>query len=146
MYRLGSYGQPLYPLVGAPPVAPLLTAAFSLMCEGVPQQFPAPSQEQRLSGGNTGFALQVQMLDQNGNPLNIAAATGLELMVTWPGGQIQVIPAELVTNGTDGLIGAAIPGGLGGGYGLYWISAIASFPNQILRASGGRLWYGWLCQ
>lgn len=146
MYRLGAYGQPLYPLVGAPPAAPLLTVAFALPAEGVPQQFPAPPQEQRLSGGNTGFQLQVQVLDQNGQPVNLAAATGLALTLRWPGGQEQVVPAQLVTNGTDGLVGAALPGGLGGGWGLYWVGAVASFPNQVVRAGGGRLWYGWLCQ
>ena len=81
-----------------------------------------------------------------GLPLNIAAATGLELTLKWPGGQEQVVPAQFASNGTDGNIGAALPGGLGGGWGLYWVGARAIFPNQVLRAGGGRLWFGWICQ
>lgn len=146
MYRLGAYGQPLYPLVGAPPPAPLLSVAFALQCEGLPQQFPAVPQEQHLSGGNAGFELQVQVLDADGNPINVAGATALELLVKWPGGEIQVVPASFVTNGTDGQVGAPLEAGLAGGWGLYWVRARVTFPNQVLETLGGRLWSGWAVQ
>lgn len=143
--RLGLYGGPTSVILGdAPP--PLLAVAFALQCEGVPQQFPAAPQEQHLSGGNTGFQLQVQVLDANGQPIDVSAATELELFVKWPGGQIQVVPASFVNNGSDGQVGAALGAGLGGGWGLYFVSAVVMFSNQVLRTQSARLWYGWVCQ
>lgn len=143
--KLGTYGAVATALVGgAPP--PLLTVAFALQCEGLPQQFPAVPQEQHLSAGNVGFQLQVQVLDEDGAAINLAAATALELLVKWPGGAQQVVPAAFVTNGTDGRVGAALGAGLGGGWGLYWVSARVAFANQVLRTQAGRLWYGWAVQ
>jgi hypothetical protein len=145
--RLGLYGGPATALPGAAAApVPILAVAFAMQCDGIPQQFPAAPQERHLSSENTGFGLSVQMLDGNGNPIDVSGAEELELLVKWPGGQVQVVPASFVSNGTDGQIGAALPGGLGGGWGLYWISARAVFPNQVLRTQAGRLWYGWSTQ
>ncbi|MDD5301484.1 MAG: hypothetical protein PHS14_00130 [Elusimicrobia bacterium] len=143
--RLGLYGGPTSIFLGAAP-PPVLTVAFALQCAGLPQQFPDAPQERHLDGGNVGFQLQVQVLDADGNVLNLAAATGVELLLTWPGGERQVVPAAFVTNGTDGQVGAALGNGLGGGWGLYWVRARATFSNQVLETQGGRLWYGWVCQ
>jgi hypothetical protein len=138
--KLGLYGGPAGVMSGSAP-PPILSVAFALQCEGVPQQFPAPPQEQRVSLGNEGFALQVQVLDQNGEPINISAASSLELVIIWPGGQPQVVPAAFVTNGTDGQVGAALGSGLGGGWGLYYVKARVALSNQVLQTQAGRLWY-----
>ena len=144
--RLGLYGGPTTTMVGGAAPPPLLSVAFALQCEGIPQQFPAPPQEQNISAGNLGFALSVQVLDGNGNPVNVASATGLSLVVVWPGGQVQIVPAAFVSNGTDGLVGTTLGSGLGGGCGLYWVSAVVALPNQTLRTQAGRLWLGRMAQ
>ncbi len=144
--RLGTYGTASVPLPGNASPAPLLSAAFALQAEGVPQQFPDVPQVQHIASGNAGFALSVQMLDGNGNPLDISAASAVSLVVTWPGGQVQAIPAAFATNGTDGIVAAPIIGGLGGGWGLYWVSAVAVIQNQTIQTQGGQLWIGWLIQ
>jgi hypothetical protein len=138
--KAGLYGGPAGIITGSAP-PPILSVAFALQCEGVPQQFPAEPQQQRISLGNEGFSLSVQVLDQDGNPINIAAASALSLVVVWPGGQIQVIPAAFVTNGTDGQVGATLGSGLSGGWGLYYVSARVTLANQILQTQSGRLWY-----
>ena len=121
--------------------SPILSVSFALQCEGVPQQFSAPPQEQVLGLGNEGFELSVQVVDQDGQPVNVAAASTMELVVTWPGGQVQVVPAAFTTNGTDGRVGAAMAAGLGGGWGLYWVTARVVVAGQVLATRAGRLWY-----
>jgi hypothetical protein len=125
---------------GPPP--PVLTVSYALQCEGVPQQFPAPPQEQNLAVGNLGFQVAVAMLDAEGNPLNLTGASQVELLIVWPGGQPQVVPAAFLTNGTDGAVAATLPVGFGGGWGLYHVYAFAVVRGQVLRTQAGRLWYG----
>ncbi len=135
----GSIAPPRYLAAALPP---LLTVAYALQCEGLPQQFPAPPQSQNLGRGNSGFALVVQVLDGDGGAIDVSAATGLELLLVWPGGQVQVVPASFYSNGTDGKVAAALAEGLGGGWGLYLAGARVTLANQVLETYYGRLWYG----
>ena len=138
--KAGLYGGPAGIVAGiAPP--PILTVSFALQCEGCPQQFPAPPQEQRISLGNEGFELSVQVMDQNGDPINISAASEMYMVIVWPGGQPQIVPADFVTNGTDGQVGTSMAGGLSGGWGLYYVSARVIMANQVLQTQAGRIWY-----
>lgn len=138
--RMGLYGAPVGIIPPAVP-PPVLTVSYELQCEGVPQQFPAVPQEQTLGIGNQGFGLAVTMLDAEGDPIDISNAVQVQLMLVWPGGQPQVIPAAFGSNGTDGVVAATVSAGLGGGYGLYHIYAFAVLRGQVLRTQAGRLWY-----
>jgi hypothetical protein len=138
--KAGLYGGPAGIITGSAP-PPILSVSFALQAEGVPQQFNGTPQSQNLKSGNAGFQLSVQVLDQNGIPINIASASAMELILIWPGGQRQVIPSDFVSNGTDGQVGVSLGGGLGGGWGLYFVSARVEFSNQIIQTRSGQLWY-----
>lgn len=135
---LGSYGAPatFRALQG---LAPIARADFALQVEGLPQQFPAPPQAQEVALGNAGFQIVVQMLDGDGNPIDVSAAQQLEILLVWPDGSAQSIPAKPLTNGTDGSI-AATPGALSQ-WGLYYVFGVAQFANQTLQTLAGQLWY-----
>ena len=59
-----------------------------------------PVQQCQLFVQGTGVVVQV--LDNNGNPINIRTATTLEILVTRPNGVQVAVPAAFYTNGLDG--------------------------------------------
>lgn len=51
-----------------------------------------------------GTGVVVQVVDNNGNPVNLRSATVLEILLVKPSGTRVVVPATFFTNGMDGQI------------------------------------------
>ncbi len=49
-----------------------------------------------------GTGVVVQVVDNNGNPVNLRSASGLSILLVKPSGTRVVVPATFFTNGLDG--------------------------------------------
>lgn len=91
---------------------------FQLSLPGpIAQDFVPPLPSQQCQATDQGVSIVVQVIDTNGNPVNMRVASPLRIIVVRPSGNIAEVPANLYTNGLDGQIffetGATTPYGAG---------------------------------
>jgi hypothetical protein len=142
--RLGLLGGPTTARSSAAAPAPVVSLAFVLQVAGVPQVFsdsPQAEDSNRIAVGNQGFQIVVRIVDANGNPVDVSASLVQTIVVVWPNGALNAMPAQFLTNGTDGRIAVLVPDGLPP-YGLYGVRGFCKFSNQIVTTRDGRLWVG----
>lgn len=96
-----------YPPAGpAAVVGPVTTLAFVLPLAGPPANIIQPPAPQSCQNSVPNVALQVLVVDQDGQPVDLSTASALQLWLLAPN-QVKVpIPAALVSNGLDGLLAA----------------------------------------
>lgn len=89
-----------------PVVGPIVSLAFTLPLAGAPPNIIQPPVPQTCQQSTPNVALQVLVVDQDGAPVDLSAASALQLWLLAPDGTQRPIPAALVTNGLDGLLQA----------------------------------------
>ena len=99
---LGSYPPPgVSPVVG-----PLVTLDFILALSGPPPNIIQPPAPQSCQNSVPNVVLSVEVVDQDGNAVDISATTGLQLWLLAPDGTKVPVAAAFVSNGLDGLLEA----------------------------------------
>ena len=80
-----------------------LSVAQTILQEGTEKMdFTQPDQTCQL--GDAGVVLAVQIVDADGNPVDIGAGTGLVVKIGMPDGSTKDFPATFLTNGSDGFL------------------------------------------
>lgn len=136
---LAPHGLPgNYPPEGLTPViGPVVTLAFILPIAGPPANIIQPPQPQTCQNSTPNVALQVQVVDQDGNSIDLSAATGLQLWLLAPDGTKIPVAAEFVSNGMDGLIEAVTDAATLPQVGTWGIQAQLQFGTTILETRWG---------
>lgn len=134
---LGNYPPPgVVPVVG-----PVVTMAFTLPLAGpAPNVIQGPPQACQDSSDNV--ELEVQVVDQDGNPVDLSAATGLQFWLLAPDGTPRPLPAAFVSNGMDGLISYTTDAQDLPEAGLWSIQAMLTFGERTFTTRWGSFWAG----
>ena len=83
--------------------------------------------------GDYGFALTVQILDQDNNPLNLAGATLPQIVIGYPDGTLETVTAMLLQGGLYGQISYVVQQGDLSQFGWYQVQ------GTIVTAAGATL-------
>ncbi len=131
---LSSFGAPCgAPALGITPVVgPVVTLAFTLPIAGpVPNVIQAPV-PQSCQNSMPNVQLEVEVVDQDGNAVDISSAIGLQLWLLAPDGSPRPVPAAFVSNGMDGLLEYTTSAEDLTEAGLWGLQAQLTFGAQIL--------------
>lgn len=135
---LGTYGPSPYPGPGLVlVVGPIVDLAFVLPLAGPPPNVILPPMPQSCQNSVPNVALQVLVVDQDGNPVDISSATGLQLWLLAPDQTKVPVPAALVNNGLDGLLEAVTDADTLPQAGMWGIQAQLQFGTTILETRWG---------
>lgn len=82
----------------------MIPLTFNLQLAGTPGNlgFSSQAASQFCQQGDVGIQFVVYVLDQNGDPVNLSAATNLQINLQVPDGTVEYLTASLLTNGMDG--------------------------------------------
>lgn len=141
---LGLFGGPVSaPGPGVVPVTgPLVTLAFALALAGpVPNTFEPPV-PQSCQNASDNVQLQVLVVDQDGQAIDLSAATGLTFWLLAPDGTPRPVPAAFASNGLDGLLAYVAAASDLVEVGEWRIQAQVAFGLRTLRTRWGRFWVG----
>lgn len=134
----GRFGAPTrYPGPGKPAVAgPVVTLSFTLALAGpVPNALPDAPQQCQAETPNV--ALQVAVVDQNGDAVDISSVTAMVLWMRAPDGSARPVVPSLVTNGLDGLLQYVTSAVDLSEAGLWQLQAQLTFETQVLLTAWG---------
>lgn len=116
-----------------PPAGPVTILAFTLPLAGPPPNTILPEAAQSCQRATPNVGLQVELLDQDGAPVPLGAASSLQFWLRAPDGVFFPVPAALVSNGLDGLMQYVTKAGDLAQVGLWALQAQAVFgPNVLL--------------
>lgn len=88
----------------APPFGPLVTLSFTLPIAGPVPNIIQPPAPQSCQNSSPNVVLQAEIVDQDGEAVDLSEATGLQFWLLAPDGSSRPIPAAFTSNGMDGLI------------------------------------------
>lgn len=87
--------------------------------------------------GDVGTQIRVTMLD-NGEPLSLATATSLTMLLRKPSGECISRSASLYTDGSDGVMVYAVEDGLFDSPGTWIVQGLVTFPAGSWASAPGR--------
>ncbi len=130
----GRYGCPVHsPGPGVlPVVGPVVTLAFILPLAGPVPNVIQPPVPQSCQNAAPNVALQVQVVDQDGNPVDLSSALLLTLWLLAPGGAAVPVTAALVSNGRDGKLQYITNSGDLPQAGLWGVQAALNYGGNLL--------------
>lgn len=130
---LGSFPPPgVNPVVG-----PLVVLDFVLALAGSPANIIQPPMPQSCQNSTPNVALQILVVDQDGDALDISAASALQIWLLAPNQTKIPITAAFVNNGMDGLIEAITDADTLPQAGTWGIQAQLQFGNTLLESRWG---------
>lgn len=132
---LAPHGLPMAgPSEGVAPVSgPLVVLAFTLQLGGPVANEIQPPAPQSCQNSCPNVALQVQVVDQNGNPVDVSTANALEFFLLAPDGVPQQVAASLLSNGLDGMLQYVTTDEDLEVVGVWQIQAQLTFGSEVLR-------------
>lgn len=102
---LGTYGTSPAPGPGPTlPAGPVFTLTFVLPIAGPVPNIILPPVPQSCQKYCPNISLQAEIVDQEGNVVDLSTASSLVILLSPPDGFAQEFPATLVSNGLDGLL------------------------------------------
>lgn len=132
-----------FPGPGVPSVAgPIVVLSFALPLAGQVPHVLQITPPQQCQNSVPNVALQVAVLDQNGNAVDISAANALQFWFLAPDNTARPVPAAFVSNGLDGLLQHITSAQDLNEAGLWRIQAQITFGTQTLLTSWGCFWAG----
>lgn len=133
---LGTYGGPTsWPPIGVSPVVgPVVTLDFVLALAGPPPNVIQPPVPQTCQNSVPNVALQAQIVDQDGDPIDLSSASLVQLWLLAPDQTKKPITAAFVSNGMDGLIEAITDAGTLPQAGTWGLQAQLQFGVTILES------------
>ncbi len=136
---LASTGLPgSYPPVGLTPVVgPVVSLEFVLDLAGPPPNVIQPPAPQSCQNSTPNVALTVLVVDQDGNAVDLSAATGLQLWLLAPDQTKVLVAAAFVSNGMDGLIQAVTDSDTLPQAGTWGLQAQLQFGTTVLETRWG---------
>lgn len=136
---LGTYGScPANLAPGPSPVSgPVVTIAFDLAFAGLVPHDLVTTPPQQCQAETPNVALQVTVVDQNGNAVDVSAANVLQFWLLAPDGTPRAVGASFVSNGRDGLTQYVTTAQDLNEAGLWQIQGQLTFGAQVLLTSWG---------
>lgn len=121
----------------APVVGPVVALEFILGLAGPVPNVILPAVPQSCQNSCPNVALQVLIIDQDGNVIDLSTASGLQFWLLEPGGPAIPVPASFVSNGMDGMIQFITNAGTLPVAGLWGIQAQLQFGISLLLSRWG---------
>jgi hypothetical protein len=125
------------------PAPPLyLTLALTLPVQSAGLQSPGdPLTAPSLQMASVGIKMNLTVVDANGNPVNLAGATGLFIRLGYPDGvTTRTLPARLLTNGQDGIVTyTTLPNDITED-GFYGVQVQAQAQSALILTAPGFFW------
>ena len=120
-----------------PAVGPVVELSFTLALAGPVLSALPLTPPQQCQNSTPNVALQVAVVDQNGDAVDLSAATALQFWLLAPDGTPRPVPASFVSNGLDGLIEYVTTAQDLNEAGLWSIQAQVTFGTSVLLTGWG---------